>query len=72
MKRLDDIPKEEFTEHDEAGTLGDSDTILEEDLEQIDRQLGPHGLELTVFENGSALNWFISKQVRHDAAFSYI
>lgn len=61
MKKLDDIPEPEFTRHDEAGTLGDSDEIPMRDLNKFDDQLSEHGLELTVFENGSALNWFISK-----------
>lgn len=62
MRKLDEIPKPEFTQHDEAGTLGDSDEIIERDLGMIDNQLKSFGLELTVFENGSALNWFISSK----------
>lgn len=60
MKRVQHIPEEEFTKHDEAGTLGDSDEITERDLMRFDRQLEQHGMELVVFENGSALNWFIA------------
>ena len=61
MKKLDDIPYPEFTNHDEADTLGDSEDITEYDLKKIDKQLKPFGLEFVVFENGSALNWFIQK-----------
>ncbi len=61
MKRLEEIPMDELEQHDQAGTLGDSDEITEHDLGKFDRQLKPFGLELTVFENGSALNWFISR-----------
>jgi hypothetical protein len=62
MKNLKNIPMNDFHRHDEAGTLGDSDEITERDLKQIDNQLKPFGLELVVFENGSALNWFIQKK----------
>lgn len=60
MKRLNEIPEKEFEEHDAAGTLGDSDEISENDLRTFDMQLKPHGLRIVVFENGSALNWFIA------------
>lgn len=63
MKRLDEheIPEDELWAHDDAGTLGDSDGITEADLSVLDRQLKPFGLTLVVFENGSAINWFIQK-----------
>lgn len=61
MKKLKHIPSPEFSEHDATGTLGDSDEITDRDLVQFDRQLKPFGLELTVFDNGSATEWFISK-----------
>lgn len=60
MKKLDSIPKIGFERHSEAGTLGDSEHINEEDLKQFDNQLKPYGLQLAVFENGAALNWFIT------------
>lgn len=62
MNKLKDIPMDDFHRHDEEGTLADSDEITERDLYKFDKQLKPFGLELVVFENGSALNWFIKRK----------
>ncbi len=62
MKFLDDIPEKEMFEHDEAGTLGDSDEITLKDLEKFDKQIEPFSLEVVAFENGSALEWFVQKK----------
>lgn len=54
MKKLKDIP-DNFEDLD----IGDSETITESDLKQIDGQLENFSLELVVFDNGAALNWYI-------------
>jgi hypothetical protein len=68
MKRLDDIPEEEFSKHKEAGTLGNSDHITEEELSTYDTQLKRHGLELVVFKRGNEFHWFA--QLRGERANS--
>lgn len=58
MKILNNIPYN-FEELAESDLVGDSESLTEEDLEQFDRQLKHHGLEIVRFENGAAINWII-------------
>lgn len=62
MLKLDYIPIPEFDMHDELGTLGDSDEITWDILNTYDIQLRQYQLELCVFENGAALNWFVKRR----------
>ncbi len=58
MKTLNRIPPD-FDILDQKGVLGDSEHIQIHDLKKIDSQLKPFGLELVVFENGAAYNWYV-------------
>jgi hypothetical protein len=65
MKRLDDIPEKEFSKHKEAGTLGNSEQITEEELSTYDNQIKRHGLELVVFKRGKEFHWFAQSRGPH-------
>lgn len=59
MQTIPFIPQPLFDQHDAVGTLGDSESITESDMEKIDNQLSPFNLEILRFSNGAAVNWII-------------
>jgi hypothetical protein len=61
MKKLKSIPKA-FEELCDLGEIIDSETITERDLEKIDKLLAGYNLEIVMFENGSAINFYIDEK----------
>lgn len=59
MKLVNDIPKN-FDELNNKNLIFDSDDISMSDLKQFDSLIEKYGLELVVFENGSAYNFYVS------------